>query len=96
MEEHRTTLDPNDPRDLVDCFLIESKNLREAGQDASVYEGRQQANHLTIDVKLFSNHVFVFIIRGHGSVDIVRPVHRRFRNNVGGTSLVLFVHDPPS
>jgi hypothetical protein len=41
IDEHRATLDPTEPRDLIDCFLNEQKRLiEESNGDAGVFGGK--------------------------------------------------------
>ncbi|XP_008486392.1 cytochrome P450 2C23-like [Diaphorina citri] len=39
IQEHLATLDPKNPRDLYDAYLIEQKEARERGIDADLWSG---------------------------------------------------------
>ncbi|CAG0925188.1 unnamed protein product, partial [Notodromas monacha] len=38
IDEHRRTVDPSEPRDLIDCYIIEEKRLKDAGKDSSTFQ----------------------------------------------------------
>lgn len=40
IEEHRTSLDMNNPRDLIDVYLIEIENAKNEGRSGELFEGR--------------------------------------------------------
>ncbi|CAG0919871.1 unnamed protein product [Notodromas monacha] len=46
IDEHRRTVDPTEPRDLIDCCIIEQQRLRESGEDDSCFEGKCQKSLL--------------------------------------------------
>ncbi|CAG0919870.1 unnamed protein product [Notodromas monacha] len=50
IDEHRRTVDPTEPRDLIDCCIIEQQRLRESGEDDSCFERKCQKSLLSYDI----------------------------------------------
>jgi hypothetical protein len=42
IQEHRATLDPENPRDFYDAYLIEQKKAQETGIDSHLWSGKSK------------------------------------------------------
>lgn len=47
IDKHRSTLDENNVRDLVDAYLIEIKNAKAEGRETKLFQGRNHGKFIS-------------------------------------------------